>query len=169
MNAGGQYTTDVLLLRNGKPDLQFCRSLECGTITMNNEIIRKINARYDLRIDDEHISAVLNSEETILPAEVKAEILLKAYLNSEYNCFAALNKNKSGENFCYLRDLRQQRVFLKSEGILMHCTLTINKYLTTSTIPRQGADSFGVRQPSSVKIAFGNRCAMICFGIMRLP
>jgi len=62
-----------------------------------------------------------------------------------------------------LRDLRQQRVFLKSEGILMHCTLTI-KYLTTSTIPRQGADSFGVRQPSSVKIAFGNRCAMICFG-----
>ena len=29
---------------------------------------------YDLRIDDEHISAVLNSEETILPAEVKAEI-----------------------------------------------------------------------------------------------
>ena len=70
----GGYTTDVLLLRNGKPDLQFCRSLECGTITMNNEIIRRINARYDLHIDDEHISAVLNNEETILPAEVKAEI-----------------------------------------------------------------------------------------------
>ena len=69
----GGYTTDVLLLRNGKPDLQFCRSLECGTITMNNEIIRKINARYDLRIDDEHISAVLNNEETILPAEVKVQ------------------------------------------------------------------------------------------------
>ena len=28
----GGYTTDVLLLRNGKPDLQFCRSLESGVI-----------------------------------------------------------------------------------------------------------------------------------------
>jgi len=45
---------------------------------MNNEIIRRINARYDLRIDDEHISAVLNNEETILPAEVKAEICTAA-------------------------------------------------------------------------------------------
>lgn len=35
----GGYTTDVLLLKNGKPDLQFCRSLETGIITMNNEII----------------------------------------------------------------------------------------------------------------------------------
>ena len=30
----GGYTTDVLLLRNGKPDLQYCRSLECGIITI---------------------------------------------------------------------------------------------------------------------------------------
>ena len=90
-------------------------------------------------------------------------VLLKAYLNSEYNCFAALNKNKSGENFLLFARLRQQRVFLKSEGILMHCTLTI-EYLTVSTIPRQGADSFGVWQLSSVKIAFGNRSAMICYG-----
>ena len=40
----GGYTTDVLLLQNGKPDLQFCRSLETGIITMNNEIIRKVGA-----------------------------------------------------------------------------------------------------------------------------
>ena len=33
----GGYTTDVLLLRNGKTDMQFCRSLETGIITMNNE------------------------------------------------------------------------------------------------------------------------------------
>lgn len=31
----GGYTTDVLLLKNGKTDLQFCRSLETGIITMN--------------------------------------------------------------------------------------------------------------------------------------
>ena len=41
----GGYTTDVLLLKNGKPDLQFCRSLETGIITMNNEIIRKVDLR----------------------------------------------------------------------------------------------------------------------------
>lgn len=70
----GGYTTDVLLLKNGKPDLQFCRSLETGIITMNNEIIRKVNAKHDMRIEDEHISAVLSGQETILPDEVKDTI-----------------------------------------------------------------------------------------------
>ena len=63
----GGYTTDVLLLKNGKPDLQFCRSLETGIITMNNEIIRKVGALHDMRIEDEHISAVLSGQDTILP------------------------------------------------------------------------------------------------------
>ena len=40
----GGYTTDVLLLRNGRPDLQFCRSLETGVITMYHEIGRKAGA-----------------------------------------------------------------------------------------------------------------------------
>lgn len=70
----GGYTTDVLLLRNGKPDLQFCRSLETGIITMNNEIVRKVGALHDMRIEDEHISAVLGGEEIILPEEIKATI-----------------------------------------------------------------------------------------------
>lgn len=70
----GGYTTDVLLLRNGKPDLQFCRSLESGIITMNNEIIRKVGAVHDLLIEDEHIESVLRGEETILPDEVKKTI-----------------------------------------------------------------------------------------------
>ena len=70
----GGYTTDVLLLRYGKPDLQFCRSLESGIITMNNEIIRKVNSLHDLLIDDEHISSVLSSQDTILSPEVKKTI-----------------------------------------------------------------------------------------------
>lgn len=70
----GGYTTDVLLLRNGKPDLQFCRSLETGIITMNNEIVRKVGALHDMRIEDEHISAVLGGQEIILPEEIKATI-----------------------------------------------------------------------------------------------
>lgn len=70
----GGYTTDVLLLRNGKPDLQFCRSLETGIITMNNEIIRKVGALHDMRIEDEHISAVLGDQEIILPDDIKTTI-----------------------------------------------------------------------------------------------
>ena len=70
----GGYTTDVLLLKNGKPDLQFCRSLETGIITMNNEIIRKVGALHDMRIEDEHISAVLSGQDTILPDDVKQTI-----------------------------------------------------------------------------------------------
>ena len=41
----GGFTTDVLLLRSGKPDLQFCRSLESGIITMDNDIIGKVSAQ----------------------------------------------------------------------------------------------------------------------------
>ncbi|MDO4286409.1 MAG: ParM/StbA family protein [Eubacteriales bacterium] len=70
----GGYTTDVLLLRNGKPDLQFCRSLETGIITMNNEIVRKVGALHDMSIEDDHINAVLRGEETILPEEIKDTI-----------------------------------------------------------------------------------------------
>lgn len=70
----GGYTTDVLLLRNGRPDMQFCRSLETGVITMNNDIIRRVGALHDMRIEDEHIEAVLSGQETILPEEVKRTI-----------------------------------------------------------------------------------------------
>lgn len=70
----GGFTTDVLLLRSGKPDLQFCRSLESGIITMNNEIIGKVSAQHDMKIEDEHISAVLQGKETILPEDVKKTI-----------------------------------------------------------------------------------------------
>ena len=79
----GGYTTDVLLLKNGKPDLQFCRSLETGIITMNNEIIRKVGALHDMRIEDEHICAVLQGQETILPDAVKKAIRDAAQLHAK--------------------------------------------------------------------------------------
>ena len=53
---------------------QFCRSLEMGVITMNNDIIRRVGALHDMRIEDEHISAVLSGKETILPEDVKRTI-----------------------------------------------------------------------------------------------
>ena len=64
----------MLLLNSGKPDMQFCRSLEMGVITMNNDIIRRVGALHDMRIEDEHISAVLEGKETILPEAVKSTI-----------------------------------------------------------------------------------------------
>jgi len=66
----GGMTTDILLLRNGKPDLQFCRSLEMGAITMNNDIIGKVSAEHGILIEDDHIAAVIQGQETILPEPV---------------------------------------------------------------------------------------------------
>jgi len=77
VNVGG-YTIDILLLRNGKPDLQFCRSIEVGVITLNNEIIGKVGARHDLRIEDDQIASVIQGEETILPAGAIETILESA-------------------------------------------------------------------------------------------
>ena len=68
------YTTDVLLLRSGKPDMMFCRSPEKGVIDMNNNIIRLIGVRHDMLIEEEHIRAVLSGKETILPEDVKNTI-----------------------------------------------------------------------------------------------
>lgn len=70
----GGYTTDVMLLRYSKPDMQFCRSLEMGVISMSNDLIGKISARFDIRIEDDHISDVIQGRPTILPDEVRKAI-----------------------------------------------------------------------------------------------
>ena len=79
INTAG-YTTDVLLLQNGKPDLQFCRSLETGIITMNNEIIRKVGALHDMLISDEHITAVLRGENSVILPEFSTSTITALFL-----------------------------------------------------------------------------------------
>ena len=74
----GGYTTDVLLLRSGRPDLEYCRSLETGIITMNNEIIRKVNTLHDMMLEDAHIRAVVMGEKVVLPEEIKKTICEEA-------------------------------------------------------------------------------------------
>lgn len=66
----GGYTADILLLSNGKPDLEYCYSLEKGIITMNNRLKHRINSKYGIKIDDEHIYDVLFNRETILEDDV---------------------------------------------------------------------------------------------------
>jgi len=70
----GGMTTDILLLNNGKPDLQVCRSLELGIIPMQNALIGKVHSKHDMTIEADHIDMVLQGQKTILPAEVKQTI-----------------------------------------------------------------------------------------------
>lgn len=67
----GGYTTDVILLTKGKPDLSCCHSIENGIIKMNNTIKGRVNATYDMQIEEDHIYDVLSGRKTILPEEVK--------------------------------------------------------------------------------------------------
>lgn len=73
----GGYTTDVMLLRNAAPDLQFCRSLEMGVIPMSNDIISRVSAMYDIKIEDDHIADIIQGRPTILPQEVRDVIFAK--------------------------------------------------------------------------------------------
>lgn len=70
----GGFTTDVMLLRRSKPDMQFCRSLEMGVIAMSNDLIGKISALYDIKIEDDHIADVIQGRPTILPDDVREAI-----------------------------------------------------------------------------------------------
>lgn len=67
----GGFTTDVMLLRNSAPDMQFCRSLELGVIPMSNDIIGRVSAMYDMKIEDDHIADIIQGRATILPPEVR--------------------------------------------------------------------------------------------------
>ena len=66
-----------MLLRNAAPDLQFCRSLEMGVIPMSNDIISRVSAMYDIKIDDDHIADIIQGRPTILPQEVRDVIFAK--------------------------------------------------------------------------------------------
>lgn len=74
----GGYTCDILLLRKSKPDLEFCRSLNMGVITMTNHIAGKVNAVYDVTLDDEHIFEVLSEQNTVLDASIQNAIRREA-------------------------------------------------------------------------------------------
>ena len=60
-----------MLLRNSVPDMQFCRSLEMGVIHMSNDIIGRVNAMYDMKIEDDYIVDIIQGRSTTLSAEVQ--------------------------------------------------------------------------------------------------
>ncbi len=58
----GGFTADYLLVEYGKPDLTVCDSLENGVIVLYNRIKSKINADFDLLLDEADIDAVLQEK-----------------------------------------------------------------------------------------------------------
>lgn len=61
----GGYTTDVILLKNGVPDMTFCESLNFGVIELYNRIQRRIAAEFGRSPDEEQIDYVLETGEEI--------------------------------------------------------------------------------------------------------
>jgi len=139
----GGYTTDVLLLKDGVPDLQFCRSIEEGVITMYNPIIGQVNAKHDMRIDDEHINAVLQGKRVGLPLEVQHSIREAA-------------KRHANE---LVNQLRELRVDLKANPAIFvgGGALLFREYLEESPLVRQAAFETNVRANAIGYQLLGNR------------
>ena len=61
----GGYTTDVILLKNGVPDMAFCESLNFGVIELYNRIQRRIAAEFGRSPDEAQIDSVWETGEEI--------------------------------------------------------------------------------------------------------
>ena len=99
----GGYTTDVLLLRNGKPDLQFCRSLEMGVITMNNDIIRREAGQHHAKdILDKLRELQVDLRSNLAVFIGGGSILYREYLeNSPMVASATFIENPKANAVCY--------------------------------------------------------------------
>lgn len=60
----GGFTVDYLLLRNSRPDLSVCDSLELGVNTLCNRICSRINSEQDILLENRDIEAIINGEDT---------------------------------------------------------------------------------------------------------
>lgn len=60
----GGFTADYLIVKNGEADLSVCDSLDNGIITLYNRIKSKVNADYDMLLDESDIDAILQDKET---------------------------------------------------------------------------------------------------------
>lgn len=58
----GGFTSDYLLMRSGRPDMDYCDSLEKGVITMYNDIISSINSEYDMLLEEADIDSIIKGK-----------------------------------------------------------------------------------------------------------
>ena len=66
----GGFTTDYLQVKNGQADLSVCDSLENGVIVLYNRISSKVNADFDLLLEESDIDMVLRGENTDFDEDV---------------------------------------------------------------------------------------------------
>ena len=55
----GGFTADYLQVKFGEAQLSACDSLENGVIHLYNQILSKVNAEFDLRLEESDIDAIL--------------------------------------------------------------------------------------------------------------
>ena len=61
----GGFSLDYLRLKNGKPDMAVCDSLELGLIQFYNSIRSSINSSEDILIDESDIDTVIKNKPTV--------------------------------------------------------------------------------------------------------
>lgn len=74
----GGFTADYLLMREGEADLSVCNSLENGIIILYNQISEKVNAEFDILLDEADMDAILEGKETVYSKEVVDIVLAMA-------------------------------------------------------------------------------------------
>ena len=132
----GGYTSDVLLLRKGKPDMEFCRSLNMGVITMTNHIAGKVNSLYDISIDDEHICEILAGQNTVLDGEIQKAI------RGEVEKYAADMLNKLRELQVDLRT--NPAIFVGGGSILLRAFIKASAFVSAVEFePDTRANAYG--------------------------
>lgn len=132
----GGYTTDVLLLSNGLPDLTFCHSLEMGTITMANRIMQRVSSLHDMTIELEHIQDVLSGRQTVLPKDVKDMI------EEEVSAHAAFTLDKIREIKADLRS--NPSIFLGGGAVMLRPFLEQSRMISqTSFLEDPRANALG--------------------------
>ena len=66
----GGFTADYLMLKHGQPDLSVCDSLENGVIILYNNVRSKVNADFDILLDESDIDSILMHEAHGFPEEI---------------------------------------------------------------------------------------------------
>lgn len=79
----GGYTTDVLLLRKGKLDLDCCYSFESGVIKLFTRAASVITSRFGGTVDESDICGILAGDQTLLNESMRQTVMNTAQTHAE--------------------------------------------------------------------------------------
>ena len=95
----GGFTADYLLMKNGQADLTSCDSLENGVILLYNKVRSKVNAEFDLLLDEGDVDSILLGKKTSYPEAVVrlVEALAQEFIN---DLFSTLRERMLDLRYC---------------------------------------------------------------------